>query len=580
MDYQPDLRERGINRLTTPFQPSNPERMPPMHIEAEQSLLGSIMIDGSCFEAVSAIVSAADFYRDVHQVYYRAFEQLHAAGKPIDSVTVADHLIRLGLYDVTGGNDYLGTICNVVPHAANAAYYAAIIKEKAKNRLAIELAEDVLRRAYGQQEVADDLLDRFTTMIESVRNGPKKEEAPAFNLLPEKIDAKAYPGFLGEIIEIIAGQTEACREGVLIQFLVAFANVCGPRPYWTLEATKHRCNLYVCCMGPTGIARKGTSWDVTRWLLSRADEEWGKKQSFGGLTSGEGLIYHAKDQAGPLLSIETEFARLLGNMNRDNNTLSAVLRQAFDGPSLRNPTRNNPITCDDSYISVIGHCTMSDLKAKLKQNEIDNGLINRFLWAYVYRAQVLPEGGDLHGAMTALGPLIFNLTRAIEFARRDSGLTVPFRKTDRAKEYWASLYKGQLAAPRTGDFAKATARAAPLILRLAVIYAVLDCEFYIDVKHLEAAKAVWDYCDATAGFIFGDRPVDREGVKVILGLRDGLKDGEEGLTRTEINRRFFGGHKGPEELDRILHSLHESGLIRPAEQKRKSAVYTIWKTSK
>lgn len=584
-DYAPDMRERGSSaRWTSSFQAPEQDALPPQHIEAEMCCLGSMIMDNEKIDAVLRIVDPGDFWRDAHQIICRRIKVMHEKGVAVDTVTLGDDLKMLGIYDQVGGFDTMIEITQCVPHSANATYYAEIVKAKAKSRLAIEMASEVMRRAYSQQEIANDVLDSAALLIESMRAEKQDDEQPTFNPLPEKMDEKAFRGVAGEVVGIIGPHTESCREAIIGQFIVGFGSVIGPRPHWRLEATAHRCNLFLCCVGPTGIARKGTSWDVARWLISRCDEEWGRRPILSGLTSGEGLIFHAKEEAGPLLAVETEFSRTLTNMGRDNSSLSTVLRQAFDGPHLRVPTRNNPITCDDAYISMIAHTTLSDIKAKLRYNEIENGLVNRFMWMNVYRARLLPEGGDFASVTQALSPLIRDLSLSVSFARYDIGLDVPYRKTKEAREWWHEYYMGPLAAPRTGDYAKVTVRAAPIILRLAVIYAVLDREFYVDVHHLEAAKAFWDYCDQTAAFIFGDRQVDREGSKVMTKIRELIKEKPEladgGLTRTEINRAVYGGHKPPGDMDNLLTILHESGLIRPVAEVRGGRATTVWKVIK
>lgn len=366
LEYHPDLRERGASCLTAGFQQPGPDTLPPHHIEAEMSALGAMLQDNTKIDAVMEILRPEDFFRDVHQIICRHIEAMHKRGDPVDAVTLVDYLRVIGLSETVGGLDYLIELYGIVPHAANATYYAGIVKEKAKARLSIELATDIIRRAYGHQETASDVLDRASKMIESMRSERLDDDGQSlFNPLPEKMDAKAFRGIAGEIVNIIAPHTESCVEAILGQFIVAFGSVCGPRAHWRLEATAHRCNLFLCLVGPTGIARKGTSWDVARWMIARCDEEWGRRPILSGLTSGEGLIFHAKEESGPLLAVETEFARTLTNMGRDNSSLSTVLRQAFDGPHLRVPTRNNPITCDDAYISLIGHTTLSDIKAKM-----------------------------------------------------------------------------------------------------------------------------------------------------------------------------------------------------------------------
>ena len=305
------------------------------------------------------------------------------------------------------------------------------------------------------------------------------------------MDKAAFHGVAGSIVEMVSPHTEACPEAILGQFLVAFGSVIGSKPHWQLEASSHRCNLFLCLVGPTGVARKGTSWDVARWIVGRCDHEWADRPILSGITSGEGLIKQVKEYPGPLLAVETEFARTLTNASREHSNLSAVLRQLWDGPHVWVPTKNDPIHIEDAYFSMVAHTTLSDLKEKLKQNDVENGMVNRFVWMNVYRDGELPEGGDFDSLVQSLALHLGHLTRAVELARGDPRFHRPYRKTEKARALWDHLYRGPLASPRTGDYAKATVRAAPIILRMAVIYAILDHAWTIDLPHLEAAAAFW-----------------------------------------------------------------------------------------
>ena len=132
-----------------------------------------------------------------------------------------------------------------------------------------------------------------------------------------------------------------------------------------------------------------------------------------------------------------------------------------------------------------------------------------------------------------LAPLIEQLIWAVDFARTDKGLDVPYMRTKEAKELWRPLYE-ELTQPLPGNYGNAVERRAPIVTRIAMIYAVLDRSHYIDVKHIEAAMAVWRYCDATAAHIFGAPKRDARLAK----LTELLDAAEDGMTRTEINRRL------------------------------------------
>lgn len=551
-----------------------PDRLPPQNREAERAVLGAIILKGETIATVAEVLDVPDFYFAEHQVVFQAMKDLWEEGTPIDGVTLGDRLdqIRMEGLDKAQVNELLGDLVDAVRHELNASYHAAIVAAKAKMRQLMDVLAEGLHRGYSQDITAEELLDEMTRRISAVRCDEPSIDENTIHPAPDRMGRKAFHGIAGEIVDIITPQTEACPEAILGQFLVAFGNVLGPRAHWTLDATSHRCNLFLCLVGPTGIARKGTSWDVVRWLLSRTDPDWGDRSILGGLTSGEGLIESVDEAGGSLLVVESEFARLLTNASRDHSNLSTVVRQAWDGPLLSIPTRTNPVYCSNAYVSIIGHMTMSDLREKLTQNDRENGMANRFMWMSVYRDGLLPEGGDFDAVAQALDTLAGDVTMAATLGQSDRAFDRPVRKTPRAKEMWAALYKGPLAEVRTGDYAKVTVRAAPIILRLAVIYSILDRSRSIDVQHIEAAKAFWDYCDATAAHIFGSPSHDTALAKVIAALK-GIP---AGLTKGEINRKAFGGHARARQLDELLAQAQGSGLVLRGTRQTAGGAKTVW----
>ena len=110
----------------------------------------------------------ADFYRDAHQVIYAAIRDLYDAGKAIDAVTLAEELKKRGSIRAVGGHDILTEIVESVPTAANAKYYANIVKEKATNRQLIESATEIIRDGYSNQFTSQELLESAEQKIFSI----------------------------------------------------------------------------------------------------------------------------------------------------------------------------------------------------------------------------------------------------------------------------------------------------------------------------------------------------------------------------------------------------------------------------
>ncbi len=542
------------------------DRPPPHNIEAEQSVLGSILLDNDVMRGrsigdetrpgVIEILRVSDFYRDAHQVIYQAMLDLYERGEPIDLVSLTPELERMGQWKNIGGLEYITHIYQYVPHSANYAFYAGIVKDKADERRLLETASEIIRDGYSGRFTAGELLNRITENINAISAHSilESEEEPAIHPLPDKMDGAAFYGAAGAIVSIIEPETEACREAILLQFLVMLGCAMGARPHWSVGGTVHHCNLFACLVGPTGNARKGTAFDAVDWLLKDVYPQWAKPVR--GLVSGEGLVKAASDRKGPTLCLETEFGGTIGIMGRQNNSLCSVLKQAWDGPYLDVTTKNFSISCNDAHLSMIGHITYEDLADKLNATDIANGFANRFLWCHAYVSKELPDGGDFFSVKQALGLWTSKISDALNFAQNNTDLTIRYARDDDAKKLWKTMYH-DLITLRSGRYGMATVRRAPMVMRLAVIFAVLDRDYYVRVHHLKAALAVWAYCDRTAAHIWGCPKLEGNLEKLLAFIANA----NGGVTRTDINRKLFKGRLKPLELDRLLAQAQATNQI-------------------
>jgi len=144
------------------------QRIPPQQIEAEQSLLGGLLIDGEGFPAVVEILKGDEFYRDAHRTIFRVFQLLFDGNQPIDLITVADLLAERNELESVGGATYLASLAELVPSAANVAAYARIIKEKALLRRLIQAANEITSSCYSGGKSVEEILDSAESTIFSV----------------------------------------------------------------------------------------------------------------------------------------------------------------------------------------------------------------------------------------------------------------------------------------------------------------------------------------------------------------------------------------------------------------------------
>jgi hypothetical protein len=428
----------------------------------------------------------------------------------------------------------------------------------------------------------------------------------------------AFSGLAGRIVKLIEPQSEASAEALLVQLLTAFGNAVGRKaPAYQVEADLHPARLNIVIVGPTSRARKGTSWGRVKQVMRSADPEWVDDHvRFGGLSTGEGLIqalydagrtnpiealleamlggetladlrdrqnadaldslFEAVDNWNPedgvdglfeaiaeatpdeetlpeqdkrLLVHEPEFARVLRVAKREGSTVSAVLRSLWDSDEANVLTRAKPLVVREAYLSIIAHITAAELRRELSEVDVFDGFANRFLFVWSERSKCLPYGGQV--PQQALDPLIDQLAQAIT----DAGGLETTTFGGKAKELWAERYP-DLTADRPGLYGAATARAEAQVVRLALIYALLDRSRLIRVEHLRAALEIWRYCDDSARYVFGGRLGDRVAEYVMGELRQSRGH----LDRNEI-RQALGHRTTAAEIDVALDYLEELGLI-------------------
>jgi hypothetical protein len=251
-----------------------------------------------------------------------------------------------------------------------------------------------------------------------------------------------------------------------------------------------------------------------------------------------------------LLCVESELGRALQSAARDGNTLSAVIRLAWDGDPLRVLTKNSRETCAEPHISIIGHITNTELQRLLSESDAANGFANRFLWVCSARSKCLPFGGKVD--RDALTQFCDRVRAAKEFARTVGEVGW----APDAQQCWIDEYP-RLSEGKPGLFGQVTARAEAQTLRLALVCALLDKSAEIRLEHLRAALELWRYCSDSAAFIFGTR-LGNPLTDAILEL---LRARPEGMTRTEISNHF-GHNKTKAALDEAIAVAQRNGSLR------------------
>lgn len=202
----------------------------------------------------------------------------------------------------------------------------------------------------------------------------------------------------------------------------------------------------------------------------------------------------------------------------------------------------------------------------LSRTSAANGFGNRFCFLCVRRSKFLPFGGDdLNSAeIEALGRRI---AEAAEFAKTVGRVGM----TRAAREVWSGLYE-ELSTGQSGLLGAITARAEAQCVRIALLYALLDREDTIDVAHLKAAIAVWDYAEESAARIFGDSLGDEVADEIYRAL---VRAGDDGMSRTAI-RDLFARHRSSSRIEAALCLLLTNGRARSEERKTGGRPVQAW----
>jgi hypothetical protein len=381
----------------------------------------------------------------------------------------------------------------------------------------------------------------------------------------------AYHGLLGEIVRRLEPETEADPVAILAQLLVGFGAAVGRGAYFQVGATRHYPQEFVLLVGESSTSRKGTSWDHAAQLITTADGTLAER-ILTGLSSGEGLVWAVRDPTPSdpgvsdrrLLAFESEFVSALKAASRDNSTLSATLRSAWDGRPLQLLTRTAPARASDAHVTVVGHITACELRYHLTALELANGLANRFLLISCRRTRLLPEGG-------ASDPLAgTGLVRVLQGAIEQARTAGRVRLDQHARELWHHAYIQLAHTSQPGIAGALCARAEAHTIRLALLYALADGERQINTEHLKAALALWDYAAHSASWALQDATGD----PLADQLHAALVRSPDGLTRTQLSD-LLERHQPASKIQQALDALraqdraHHTKILtagRPAER--------------
>lgn len=396
-----------------------------------------------------------------------------------------------------------------------------------------------------------------------------------------RLGEEALTGLAGDIVRAATEESEADPAAVLVTFLTMAGIAIGRGPFIKIADDYHHARLFSAIVGASARGRKGTSEGPVRRVWGAAAEKLGHpvgtlKWKPGPMSSGEGLIFQISDgeldengEGDPgtddkrLLVVEGEFGAALRSLKRESNTLSAILRSAWDGRTIQPLTKSSRVTATDPHIGVVAHITEIELKSLLSNVEIFNGFANRFLWVCARRSRLLPLAAGMKDELIELYGSILadHVATSREFGRIEFSAE--------ARRRYQDLYTTELSVDEAGVYGTVVQRAEVQVVRLALTYALLDVSQVIEVRHLGAALAVWRYCNASAKRIFdgaGQNPLEHRVIQALM----------HGPLATRELHQALGGHVESGALRDALRTLEGKGNLDSASTRTSGRPRITW----
>lgn len=417
------------------------------------------------------------------------------------------------------------------------------------------------------------------------------ESSQALDEKRPMLDPATLYGPAGDYVRLVEPCTEADPAGLLFGVLAMFGSACGRARYAEADAVQHHANLFIAIVGKTAKARKGTTFAWGRNLFEGVDPDWTGGCIRGGLSSGEGLIFHVRDAVeknepvreknrptGEMVTVtldtgvgdkrmlcrEAEMASVFRRAQRQTNTVSEILRSAWETGNLSTMTRNEPLRATHAHVSVIGDITLEELRATLDSTEIANGFANRFAWVFVQRSKLLPfptqpDARDFE-------EIAKRFRQSLRVARQPRLM----KFSSAARDIWRVAYPN-LSADRDGITGAILARSEAQVLRFSLIYALLDGSDEIGDEPLLAALAAHRYVEASVEHIWKGISGSPDADAILSALRSS----PGGLTRTAISA-IFGRNISAGRIDRALQSLVRLGRATLSTEKTNGRPAEVW----
>jgi hypothetical protein len=416
-------------------------------------------------------------------------------------------------------------------------------------------------RLHGDNPDAEGGLGADDDAVDSHRSAPLPDPACLY-------------GLVGDVARAGSDNTEANPYAIAANFIAYLSCAVGRGPYLPVGNTWHHARLFILHIGRSGRGRKGDAVSlITRLDLSLRElsERASPQIHRGGLSSREGLValFHdgyrrGKEDVPPiedkrLWVVESEFANVLHQGRRDGNTLSAALRDCWDGISLKPATKSNRLYASHPHLSLVGAITPTELLGLMTTRELTNGFANRFLMIWAERSKILafPEATPQE-TVDALAARIMNILEFVQADRVSERDHLRVELTVSAQALYSRLYHDELNDTTAGERITALLeRRAPMLLRLAMLFALCDLQRQVDVHHVQAAMAWIRYATESVKYIFFS-PYDAIEQARTHEIAQKIEDfllARGQATRREITMEGFHGHVTKNCIDAAIGQL-------------------------
>jgi len=387
-------------------------------------------------------------------------------------------------------------------------------------------------------------------------------------------DPACLYGLIGDVARAGSEGTETNAAAIAANFMAYLSCAVGRGVYLPIGNTRHHARLFCLHIGRSGRGRKGDAVSLVLRIdqaLREMSEAFAPQVHRGGLSTREGLValmhdgYRQGRQDVPAIEdkrlwvVESEFANVLHQGRRDGNTLSAALRDCWDGVDLKPATKSNRLYASDPHVCLSGAISPSELMGLMSARDLTNGFANRFLMIWAERSRMLPFPKETPQAVVEhLARRTQEVLAFVRADRHDEREYLRMELSPQAQWRYAQLYRGELNDDLgDGTVGVLLERRAPMLLRLAMLMALTDLQTRIDVPHIDAAMAWIRHATASVRFVFVSAAEEvklaqiRElSSRVLAFLRERGQ-----ATRSQISAECFRGKVPKARIDACLDHL-------------------------